>query len=177
MAARKAPRSSRSRQTGAAASATSRQLKQLRATVRELRAKLVQEAKKNRLDLRLLNQAKRVRGQISRQVAALREQGRKLAGELKKTLTEAGRRKKARDQALARIAELKAELVRKTEDLKRKSLELGQLARESAKRARTIWQSEQKEAGQAQPPAPAEPPAAGETQPTPAPTTSEDKGI
>jgi len=145
--------------------------------VRELRAKLAKEAKKNRLDLRLLNEAKRARDQISRQVAALREQGRKLAGQLKKTLTEGDRRKKARDQALAKIAELKAELMRKTEDLKRKSLELEQLARESAERAHTIWQSEPKEAVQPQAAPPVEPPAAGEAQPTPAPTTSEDKGI
>ena len=175
MAGKKAARSSGARR-GGGASAPARQLKQLRATVQELRAKLAEETKKRRLDVRILGEAKRARDQVSRQVAALGAQGRKLAGELKKALTEGDRRKKAREQALARIAELKAELVRKSEELKRKSVELGKLARESAERARIIWQSERKEAAQAETPAPVGAPAAGETRAAPSPATSEDKG-
>lgn len=174
MAGKNAARSSGSRR-GGGASAPARQLKQLRATVQELRAKLAEETKKRRLHARILSEAKHARDQVSRQVAALGAQGRKLAGELKKALTEGDRRKKAREQALTRIAELKAGLVRKSEELKRKSVELGKLARESAERARIIWQSERKEAVPAETAAPAEPPAAGKTQPTP--PASEDKGI
>jgi len=147
MAAKKAARPSRSRPRGAS-SAPAGQLKQLRATVQELRAKLAQATHKRRLDLRVLSEAKRAREQVSRQMNALREQGRKLAGELRKALTDGDRRQKARDQALAKIAELKAELIRKTEALKHKSHELGQLARESAHRARAILQAEQPESVQ-----------------------------
>jgi len=148
MASKKAARSSGPRQPSAA-SAPARQLKQLRATVQELRAKLVKAAEKSRLDSRLLTEAKRAQEQVSRQMNALREQGRKLAGELKKALTEGDRRQKAREQALTKIAELKAELARKGEDLKRKSHELAELARESAHRARTILQGEAAESAPA----------------------------
>ncbi len=177
MAGKKAARSSGTRR-GGRASTPARQLKQLRATVQELRAKLAKETKKRRLDARILGEAKRARDRVSRQVAALGAQGRKLAGELKKALIEGDRRKKAREQALARIAELKAELVRRSEELKRKSVELGKLARESAERARIIWQSEQKAAVQAtESAAPASAPAAGETQAATSPTTTEDEGV
>ncbi len=176
MAGKKAARSSGSCRSGGA-SAPARQLKQLRATVQELRAKLAEETKKRRLDARILGEAKRARDRVSGQFAALGAQGRKLAGELKKALIEGDRRKRAREQALARIAELKAELVRKREELRRKSVELGKLARESAERARIIWQSERKEAVQAETAAPAGPAAAGETQAELRPGTSEDKGV
>ncbi len=176
MAGKKAAQSSGSRR-GEGASAPARQLKQLRATVQELRAKLAEETKKRRLDARVLGEAKRARDQVSRQVAALGAQGRKLAGELKKALIEGDRRKKAREQALAKIAGLKAELMRKSEELKRKSVELGKLARESAERARIIWQSERKEAAPAESVAPTGPPAAVETPAPPPPAASEDKGV
>ena len=107
MAAKKAARPSRSRPRKAA-SAPAGQLTQLRAKVQELREKLAQTTHKRRLDSRLLNEAKRAREQVSRQMNALREQGRKLAGELKKALTESDRRNKAREQTLAKVKELKA---------------------------------------------------------------------
>jgi chromosome segregation ATPase len=165
MAAKKAARPSRARPRGAA-SAPAGQLTQLRATLQELRAKLAQATHKRRLDVRMLNEAKRAREQVSRQMNALREQGRKLAGELRKALTESDRRHQAREQALAKIAELKAELIRKTEALKRKSHELGQLARESAHRARTILQGEQPESVQQHAAPAAETRPAAEVKPT-----------
>ncbi len=176
MAAKKTARPSRSR-TREAASATAAQLKQLRATVQELRAKLAQATHKRRLDGRVLSEAKRVREQVSRQMNALREQGRKLAGELKKALTEGDRRRQAREQALAKIAELKAELARKTEELKRKSHELVELARESAHRARAILQ-EQPESAQPQtaPAGEVKPPSAAEAEP-PSRTPSGEQGV
>jgi len=166
MAAKKAAGSSGARQSGAT-SAPARQLKQLRATVQELRAKLMQAAEKRRLDSRLLNEAKRARDEVSRQVKALREQGRKLAGELKKALTESDRRHQAREQALAKIAELKAELMRKTDELKRKSRELAELARESAHQAGAIIREHPPSERPPAPPA-AEPAPAAEAGPPPA---------
>ncbi len=183
MAAKKSARSSGSRPRGAA-SAPASQLKQLRATVQELRAKLVQAAEKRRLDSRLLNEAKRARDEVSRQVKALREQGRKLAGELRKALTESDRRRKAREQALAKVAGLKAELARKTEVLKHKSHELGQFARESAQRARAIVRAEQAETVPEQATPAAETPAVAEVKPTaiaeaelPTETPSKNQGV
>ncbi|HTY53595.1 MAG TPA: hypothetical protein VMB26_00260 [Candidatus Binataceae bacterium] len=120
------------------ASAPAAQLKQLRSTVQELRKKLTQAAHKRRLDVRVINEAKRARAQVSKQMKMLREQGRKLAGELKSALSESDKRHKAREAALAKIAELKADLTRKTGELKRKSYELAELARESAAKARDI---------------------------------------
>jgi methyl-accepting chemotaxis protein len=111
--------------------------------VQELRAKLIQAVHKRRLDLSVINEAKRAREQVSRQMKAMREQGRKLAGELKGALTESARRREAREQALSQIAELKAELTGKTQELRRKSHELAELARESASRARTILEKRQ----------------------------------
>ena len=182
MAAKKAARPSRSRPRKAA-SAPAGQLTQLRAKVQALRAKLAQATHERRLDSRVLNEAKRAREQVSRQMNALREQGRKLAGELKNALTESDRRHKAREQALAKIAELKAELTRKTEELKRKSHELAELARESAHRARAILQ-EQPEPGQPQaapaaetrPAAEVKPPSAAEAEP-PTEARSEEQGV
>lgn len=181
MAAKKATQSSSSRGRDASA-ASAGQLKQLRATVQELRTKLVQAAEKRRLDSRLLNEAKSAREQVSRQMNALREQGRKLAGELKKALTDSDRRQKAREQALAKIAELKAELARKTEELKRKSHELADLARESAHQARAILR-EQPESAQPQaapaaetrPAAEVKPPSAAKAEP-PTETPSGEQG-
>ena len=169
MAAKKTARPSRSRPRGAA-SAPAGQLKQLRATVQELRAKLAQATHKRRLDVRVLNEAKRARDQVSRQMKLLRDRGRKLAGELRKALTESDRRHKAREQALAKIAELKAELIRKTEALKHKSHELAQLARESAHRARAILQEQPESAQPHEAPAAearpaAETPSAAEAEP------------
>jgi predicted nuclease with TOPRIM domain len=106
--------------------------------VQELRKKLIEAGHKRRLDVRVLNEAKRAREQVSKQMTMLREQGRKLASELKTALSESDRRHKAREAALAKIAELKADLTRKTDELKRKSHELAQLARESAAKAHAI---------------------------------------
>jgi|HubBroStandDraft_6_1064221.scaffolds.fasta_scaffold1166151_1 chromosome segregation ATPase len=137
MAAKKAARPSRPR-ASAASSAPAGQLKQLRSKVQELRQKLTQAAHKRQLDVRVITEAKRARDQVSKQMRMLRDQGRKLAVDLKSALSESDRRHKAREQALAKIAELKAELSSKTQELRRKSHELAQLARESAARAQAI---------------------------------------
>ena len=75
------------------------------------------------------------------QMKALRDQGASLTKELKKAMSDASRRENARQQAVAKISELRAELARRTEELKRKSEELARLAMESAGRAKDIIMS------------------------------------
>ncbi len=114
------------------------QLKQLRSTVKELRTRLEREAKRRRLDLRLLGEAKKARLRISKQVEELKKQGGKLVKQLRVALTDSKARDKARKDALDKVAALREELRRKTEELKGKSFELAKLAKESAERAREI---------------------------------------
>lgn len=120
----------------------STQLKQLRKTVQQLRGRLEKEAKARASDMALVQEAKKARDRVAGQLSSLRQQGEKLSKELRKALSDSERREAARQQALAKIGELREELGRKTEDLKRKSEELAKLARESAGRARDIIMSE-----------------------------------
>lgn len=136
MAVKKATRRPRAARAGGKAEAS--QIKQLRATVRELRTRLEHETQKRRLDLRLVAEAKKARAQVTRQVNALRTSGRKLATQLERALSDSKSRERARADAIAKVAELRSELRRKTDDLRRKSTELSRLARESAGRARAI---------------------------------------
>jgi chromosome segregation ATPase len=122
--------------------AGSAQLKQLKATVEQLRKRLASEAKKRQLDLDVVKQAKRARDEVTKQVDELRKRGTRMANELRKALLESERARKAREDALSRITELKAELVRRTKEVRMKSAELATLARQSAERAREIIQSE-----------------------------------
>jgi len=133
--------------------ASGSQLAQLRTMVSQLRARIEKEAHARKLDSRLISEAKRARDEIVRQVTSLRDQGKRLAEQLQSTLTDAKKREKARQDALAIVTELRQELARKTEDLRLKTLELRNLAQESAQRAREIIQG-------ARPPAP--PPGSGE---------------
>ncbi len=149
MAAKKA--TSRARSARAAGAAGPGEIKQLRAMVRELRARLESETRKHRLDFRLLEEAKKAGARMSEHISGLREQGRKLAKQFQKTLGDAKSREKARAEAMAKVAELRAELRRKTEELKRKSAELVKLAKESAERARVIVTEEPKVGGDAGP--------------------------
>ena len=133
--------------------ASGSQLMQLRSMVSQLRDRIEKEAHARKLDSRLISEAKRARDEIVRQVTSLRDQGKRLAEQLHSTLTDAKKREKARQDALAIVTELREELARKTEDLRSKTLELRDLAQESAQRAREIIQG-------ARPPAP--PPGSGE---------------
>ena len=133
--------------------ASGSQLMQLRSMVSQLRDRIEKEAHARKLDSRLISEAKRARDEIVRQVTSLRDQGKRLAEQLQSTLTDAKKREKARQDALAIVTELRQELARKTEDLRLKTLELRNLAQESAQRAREIIQG-------ARPPAP--PPGSGE---------------
>ena len=131
-----------------------RQVAQLRKTVKELRVKLEREAKARQIEARVKSEAQKARTQLASQITALRDQGRKLAANLKSALGDASKRDTARQQALAKIADLKAEYSKKTADLRsqlsrtttelaRKSEELKKLAGEAAHRAVEIIRSDE----------------------------------
>jgi chromosome segregation ATPase len=146
MPAKKTASRSRSRAIKQAGSRTggvgAGQLKQLRSTIDQLRKRLESEAKKHKIDLDFAKQAKQAREQVVKQVNELKARGQKLATELKKALTDSTRAQKAREEAMEKISELKAQLSHRTEELRRKTAELAELARESAGRARDIITSE-----------------------------------
>ena len=118
--------------------AVARELDQLKKKVKELALRLEREAKARELAARLAVVAKKAREQLTREIKALREQGRKMASELKSAITDANKRKQTVEEARGKIAELRTELARRTADLKHKSEELKKLARESAHRAAVI---------------------------------------
>jgi transposase len=131
-----------------------RQLAQLRKTVKELRVKLERETRARKIEARIKSEAQKARAQLGSQISTLRDQGRKLATNLKSALGDAGKRDAARQQALAKIADLKAEYAKKsaemrselsrtTAELARKSEELRKLAGEAAHRAVEIIRSEE----------------------------------
>jgi chromosome segregation ATPase len=98
---------------------------------------------------------------MTREIKALREQGRNLGSQLKSRLGDASKWEQALQEARAKLAELKVELGRKTADLRRRSGELKQLAGESAHRAAAIIRdaehaTEPVGAEPAAPPAPSE---------------------
>lgn len=131
-----------------------KQLEQLRKTARMLRVRLERETKARKIEARVKSEAQKARAQLASQIAALREQGRKLAGDLKSALGDASKRDAARKQAVAKIAELKAqytkksaemrsELSRTTAELAHKSEQLKKLAGETAHRAAEIIRGEE----------------------------------
>lgn len=146
-----------------AGGAVVRELGQLRKRVKELTLKLGSEVKARKLDARLAAEARKARDQLNKQVKALSEQGRKMAGELKSTLGDANKRQQALKEARDKVAELRAELGRKAGELKRKSEELRKIAVESAHRAAAAVRGEHEypAAGSA----PAEPPPIAPSEP------------
>jgi chromosome segregation ATPase len=118
--------------------AVARELDQLKRKVKELTLRLEHEAKARKLDAQLAEKAKKLGEKLSKETKILREQGRKLASQLKSTLSDASKRDQAVKETHTKIAELRDELGRKTADLKRKSGELKKLAKESAHRAARI---------------------------------------
>src|SRR5271166_5960941 len=106
----------------------SAQLKQLRKTVVDLKTRLEKEAKANTTASKVVAEAKKAHGLLTAQMKTLRDEGSYLSKELKRALGDADKREAARRQALEKIAELRAELGHRTEELKRKSEELAKLA-------------------------------------------------
>jgi chromosome segregation ATPase len=134
-----------------------RQLEQWRKTAKMLRTKLERETKARKIEARIKSEAQKARQQLASQMAALRDQGRKLAADLRSALGDASKRDAARKQAVAKIAELRAEYTKKSAELKselsrttaelaRKSEELKKLAGETAHRAAEIMRSREPQA-------------------------------
>ena len=130
------------------------QFEQLRKTVKMLRVKLERETKGRKIEARIKSEAQKARALLASQIAALRDQGRKLGTDLRSALGDAGKRDAARQQAIAKIAELRAEYAKKsaelrsqlsrtTTELARKSQELKKLAGEAAHRAVEIIRGEE----------------------------------
>jgi chromosome segregation ATPase len=135
-----------------------RELDQLKKKVKELSLKLEREAKARKLDAQQAVEARKARAQLTKELTALREHGRKLASRLKSTLGAASKREQALKAARGKLVELREELGRKTADLRRKSAELKKLAGESARRAAAIIRGDaQRAAEPAEPAAPAAP--------------------
>src|ERR1700720_2552712 len=82
----KSSKSSRSSQS--AKSGASGRIGQLEAMVLKLRAALVTEAQRRKLDQRVVAEAKRAREGVAKQMSALRAQGSKLAAEIKRAAHE-----------------------------------------------------------------------------------------
>lgn len=118
-----------------------RPIAKLEAQVRKLRASLVAEARRRKLDQRILAGAKRARASLIKQMSALRAQGLKLAAQIKRAVHENRTLQQGRQTALAKVEELREELRHKSEEVRRTSAELAKLARESASRARDIVHS------------------------------------
>ena len=144
-------------------SALSKQVSQLRKKVDELRARLDAEMKRRKIDGNLLQEAKKARDQVTAELRVLRQQAAKGATELKKALTDAKRREQAHKVAAAKVEQLKAEVAKKTAELKQRSIELARSARESVGKAKVIPKET--------PPAPA-PKAEAAPAPEPAPPTT-----
>src|SRR5271168_3159086 len=127
-----------------------KQLEDLRKTVKQMRVKLERETRARKIEARVKSEAQKARAQLASQIAALRDQGRKLASDLKSALGDSRKRDAARQQAVAKIAELKAEYSKKSTELRselaRKSEELRKLAGETAQRAVGIIRGEEPQA-------------------------------
>ena len=118
--------------------AASGRIAQLEAMVQKLRANLVAEAQRRKLDQRVLSEARKARDVVAKQLSALRAEGLKVAGQLKRAAQDNHALESAQRAALARIEELRVELHDKGEEVRRTSAELAKLARESAARAKEI---------------------------------------
>lgn len=114
---------------------------QLEAIVQKLRASLVAEAQRRKLDQRVLSEVKRARDGLAKQLSALRAQGLKLTAQIKQAAHENHALEQARHTAMATVEKLRTELHDKGEEVRRTSAELAKLARESATRAREIVHS------------------------------------
>src|SRR5215469_4102909 len=125
----------------AAKAAASERIARLEATVSKLRASLIAETRRRKLDQRLAADTKKARDAIARQMNAIRAQSAKLASEIRHTMHENRTLDQARKAALATTDELRAKLQEKRDELRRTSAELARLARKSAHRAREIVQN------------------------------------
>jgi chromosome segregation ATPase len=137
-----APRASKTSSPGGVPAIASAQFKQLRKTVEQLTSRIEKDAKARTAASTVIAEAKKAREALMGQMKTLRDEGSRLAKELKRVLGDANKREAARRQAVEKIAELRSELAHRTEELKGKSEELAKLAIDSAGRAKDIIMSE-----------------------------------
>jgi chromosome segregation ATPase len=128
--------------SGSVSAIASAQLKQLRKTVDQLKSRLEKEASARAAASTVVAEAKKAREALMGQMKTLRDEGSRLAKELKRALGDADKREAARQQAVDKVRQLRAELAHRTAELKRKSEELARLAMDSAGRAKDIIMSE-----------------------------------
>jgi chromosome segregation ATPase len=114
------------------------QLAQLRAKAKKLSFRLAAETRLRKLDQRMLAEARRARLKLAEEIPALRARGLELAADLGRAMRNSRALERARQRALANLAELREELRRKREELRHTSMEFAKLARESAARARAL---------------------------------------
>ena len=147
-----APSGKKASSNGGVTSMASAQFKQLQKTVAQLTSRLEKEVHANATATKVIAEAKKARDTLTAQMKTLRDEGAYLTRELKRALGDAEKRETARKQAVEKIAELRAELAHRSDELKRKSSELAKLAMESAGRAKDIVMSESEPAGGSMPP-------------------------
>jgi chromosome segregation ATPase len=134
-AKKKATRVRRKPSRGATvAKVAAKQLNQLKATVKDLKNRLVREARRRQVDAKMTAAARKARQAVNQQVTKLRAEGRKLAGDLKTTLNKVKSHERAWRDAQSQVKALNAQLKRKDEELAGKRIEIERLSRELAAR-------------------------------------------
>lgn len=131
-------KSTRARKSGGrgakVAKVAAKQLNQLKAAVKDLKNRLVREARRRQVDAKMTAAAKKARQAVTQQVTKLRAEGRKLADELKTTVSKVKSHERARRDAQSQVKALNAELKRKDQELANKTAEIGRLSKELAAR-------------------------------------------
>jgi chromosome segregation ATPase len=133
MAKKMTTRAGRKRSPGAkvakVAKVAAKELNQLKATVKGLKNRLLQEVRRRQMDAKLMAAARKTRQAVNQQVTKFRAEGRKLAGELKATLERVKRHESASRDAQAQVRTLTAQLRRKDQELSRKDAEIERLTK------------------------------------------------
>jgi chromosome segregation ATPase len=133
-AKKKTSRAKRKPSRGAkTAKVASKQLNQLKLTIKGLKNRLVREVRRRRVDAKLMATARKARQAVNQQVTKLRVEGRKLAGDLKATAGKVKRHERASRDAQSQVKTLNAQLKRKDQELARKSAEIERLSKELEK--------------------------------------------
>jgi chromosome segregation ATPase len=112
------------------AKVASKQLNQLKVTVKGLKNRLLQEARRRQVDVKVMAAARKARQAVNQQVTKLRAEGRKLAGELKATFDKVKSHERAWRDAQSQVKALNAQLKRKDQELARKNAEIELLSKE-----------------------------------------------
>jgi hypothetical protein len=121
--------------SGPSMSGESGRIAQIEAMVARMRRILVVEAKRRKLDKRVVAEATRARDVLAKQMATVRTQGVRLAAEINRMASENQILGQARTIVFRKAETWRAELNKKGGELRRTSAELADLARDSVTRA------------------------------------------